>query len=269
MKIIEKKYTKHLLKDYYSHKLDRKVSIELLLPDSFSDNTKAYPLLVLNDGQDNKAMKLKKCVEQLVIKQQLPEIIIASVYAENRLHEYGVSLQPDYLGRGELAENYAAFITVELISYLQDNYPIAEGPHAIAGYSLGGLSAFDIAWNYPEIFNRVGVFSGALWWRSVNASSKKFDEKKHRIIHHVVKQTKIKPEIKCWFQAGTKDELSDRNNNGVIDAIDDTLDLMHELKRKGFHPLEDIEYLEIKDGEHNHQTWSKAMPYFLKWAFKD
>lgn len=260
-------YKRLLLKDYYSHQLDRKVSIEILIPESAGFFEKKYPLLILNDGQDNKALKLKKIIQQMVRKQQIPEIIIVSVFASNRLHEYGVSGHPDYKGRGEIAEAYASFIVIELLSYLRDNYPVAEGPHAFAGYSLGGLSAFDIAWNYPDHFNRVGVFSGALWWRSVDASSKRFDETKHRIIHQVVRKTKDKANLKFWFQAGTKDETNDRNNNGIIDAIDDTLDLINELNKKGFKSFIDIEYMEVIDGEHNQTTWSKAMPYFLKWAF--
>ena len=58
------------------------------------------------------------------------------------------------------------------------------------------------------------------------------------------------------------DETHDRNNNGIIDSIDDALDLMAELKQKGY---TDIEYLELADGKHDIPTWGRAMPVFLKW----
>ena len=76
-----------------------------------------------------------------------------------------------------------------------------------------------------------------------------------------------KPDLKFWFQTGTDDERSDRNKNGVIDSIDDTLDLIAELTKKGYRPFYDVHYLEMKDGKHNTGTWAEAMPHFLKWAF--
>jgi hypothetical protein len=62
------------------------------------------------------------------------------------------------------------------------------------------------------------------------------------------------------------DEKSDRNNNGIIDSIDDALDLMMELKRKGY-PAESIKYLELPDGKHDVPTWANALPVFLQWGW--
>ena len=64
----------------------------------------------------------------------------------------------------------------------------------------------------------------------------------------------------------------DRNNNGIIDSIDDTTDLIDELVKKGYHRdtdghRRDIRYVEIKGGKHNQDTWSAIMPDFLTWAF--
>jgi hypothetical protein len=86
-------------------------------------------------------------------------------------------------------------------------------------------------------------------------------------MHNQIKDAQSKPGLKFWFQTGTKDENSDRNKNGVIDSIDDTLDLIAELTKKGYRPLHDIVYFEMKGGEHNQHTWAQAMPQFLKWAF--
>ena len=73
------------------------------------------------------------------------------------------------------------------------------------------------------------------------------------------------PGQRYWLQAGTLDEDEDRNHNGVIDAIDDTLDLIRELKRKGTHDV-DVHYLEVEGGRHDTQTWGQVMPDFLRWA---
>ena len=66
---------------------------------------------------------------------------------------------------------------------------------------------------------------------------------------------------------GTHDETSDRNNNGIIDSIDDTLDLIRELEAKGYQRKTDIEYLELADGRHDVPTWGRAMPAFLQWGW--
>ena len=64
----------------------------------------------------------------------------------------------------------------------------------------------------------------------------------------------------------TLDETADRNNNGIIDSIDDTLALIEELKKKGYEE-KDIFYLELKDGKHDVTTWGRAFPEFLKWGW--
>jgi hypothetical protein len=63
------------------------------------------------------------------------------------------------------------------------------------------------------------------------------------------------------------DETKDRNQNGIIDSIDDTRDLINELVSKGYNPESDIYYLEMPDGKHDVPTWGRAMPVFLRWAF--
>lgn len=73
--------------------------------------------------------------------------------------------------------------------------------------------------------------------------------------------------MKFWFQCGTLDETADRNQNGVIDAIDDTLDVIKELQEKGYSYPVDITYVQVEGGKHDLQTWAMVFPQFLEWAF--
>ena len=183
------------------------------------------------------------------------------------MQEYGVASEKDFAGRGGKAEAYTNFVLKELLPFLWGRYMIDKKQQVIAGFSLGALSAMDIAWNNAHFFKKVGAFSGSFWWRRVDSASKDFDEKKHRIMHSQIREAEVKPALKFWFQTGTKDEPFDRNGNGVIDSIDDTLDLIAELAKKGYRPFHDIVYHEISNGEHNQHTWTQAMPHFLKWGF--
>lgn len=72
--------------------------------------------------------------------------------------------------------------------------------------------------------------------------------------------------LRLWFEAGTKDETDDRDGNGVIDAIQDTTELIDELVRRDFVRGPDLVYREVKDGRHHESTWAQALPEFLAWA---
>jgi enterochelin esterase-like enzyme len=140
---------------------------------------------------------------------------------------------------------------------------------AFAGFSLGGLSALDISWRQHHMFNLCGIFSGSLWWRTLDKDDPDYQDEQHRIMHNQIRDGSFKPGMKFYFECGTEDEAADRNGNGIIDSIDDTKDLIITLAEKGYDPQSDIHYHEIKGGRHDIDTWSLAMPVFLKWAFGD
>ena len=253
----------------HSNLLGREVIVHVLLPPADADAALTYPLLVLNDGQDMEALRVKETVSELAASGKIKNIIVAGVVAGDRLQEYGVAAQRDYLKRGRAAKAYTRYIVTELIPYLHYKYPIdpTSDRTTMAGCSMGGLSALDLAWNHPEIFHQVGVFSGAFWWRKRDSKSRFYSDHRDRLMHRQVRNGKKKEGLKFWFQTGTLDEHNDRNQNGIIDSIDDTLDLIVELAKKGYRPFYEIAYHEIPGGRHNLETWADAMPAFLKWAF--
>ncbi len=257
------------LRHFPSNSLDREVEIDIYLPPDYKYNgSKVYPLLLLNDGQDLPRMHFDIILERLYFEHKIPHIIVIGIHANaERIREYGTVKQADYKGRGDKAWQYGKFVTEELIPYLQKQFKVSDTPEniAFAGFSLGALSAFDIAWANPQLFGNIGVFSGALWWRS--AAVNPYNPDADRIMHDIVLTSHQVPEAQYyWFQCGTKDEDEDRNHNGIIDAIDDTLDLIRALKYRNINEVQ-IRYLEIEDGEHEPITWGKAMPDFLAWAF--
>ena len=173
------------------------------------------------------------------------------------------------MGRGGKAKDYTKFGMEEFIPFLRKEFKVSKKGEdwVYCGMSLGGLSAFDIVYNNPESFGRVGVFSGSFWWRK-KAYEKKDLADRSRIILDVITKKAYSPHLKFWFQCGTEDEIADRNNNGVIDSIDDTLDVIKELKAKGYSSPGAIKYVEIKGGKHNLPTWGLVFPKFIEWAFK-
>ena len=77
----------------------------------------------------------------------------------------------------------------------------------------------------------------------------------------------VYPQLKFFLTTGSLDETHDRNKNGIIDSIDDTLALINELEALGYKNDKDICYLNYEDGRHDITTWARAMPEFLKWGW--
>jgi enterochelin esterase-like enzyme len=244
-----------------SEELQRAVRLDLYRHGRPVDAT-PYHLLCVNDGQDLARMPLRQWLKSL--PREFPLLVVGIHAAEERMAEYGAVDQPDYEGRGARAGAYEAFVLQELLPYLERRYRISSvGSHrAFVGFSLGGLSAFDLVWRNPQRFARVGVFSGSFWWRSTPFREDRPDA--DRIIHDTVERDPRRPGLRFWFQAGTADETDDRNGNGIIDAIDDTLQLITLLKLKGYTP-DDIHYEEVEGGTHHPDTWAGAFPHFLNW----
>jgi enterochelin esterase-like enzyme len=248
--------------------LNRAVHLTIILPPHYVPTGPLLPVLYLNDGQDIPRLNLPHILDSLYAQQAIRPFVLVAMHANaDRIQEYGTAARADYMKRGSKAASYTDFVLTELMPYIQQHYRVSTDPAqtAIAGFSLGGLSAFDIGFHHPERFSRVGVFSGSFWWRSKKFSNA-YDDDTDRIMHSLVRASPTKPQVRFWLQTGTHDETSDRNNNGIIDSIDDTLDIINELKKKGL-SSEDIRYVEVPGGEHNQRTWAEVMPDFLTWAF--
>ncbi|CAH0995040.1 putative protein YbbA [Emticicia aquatica] len=247
--------------------LNRTVVYDIILPPKYHDLNENLKVLYMNDGQDLEQLKIEQILNNLYLHNLIqPFVFIGIRTNENRLKEYGTKAMPDYKNRGNLAHAYNDFVVNELFTEIVSTYKVSslKEDNYFCGFSLGGLSAIDIVWSNADKFSKVGVFSGSFWWRK-KAYEDGYDDHNDRIMHVLIRNGKFNVGQKFWFECGTNDETDDRNGNGIIDSIDDTLDLIKELENKGYRSKSDIEYVEMVGGEHNQKTWSEAMPIFLKW----
>ena len=247
--------------------LGRDVEVSILLPPA-SAATVPYPVLYLNDGQDLERLGLQATLDTLYNRNAIrPFVLVAPHANEQRVQEYGTAASADFNGRGSLAGAYSEFVLHELLPFAQAKYHASADPAeaVMAGFSLGGLSAFDLVWHHPDHFTRAGVFSGSFWWRqrAVGAGYTPAD----RIMHGLVRVGQLHPKHRFWLQTGTLDERGDRNENGVIDSIEDCLDLIEELQKAGLDAQQALRYVQVEGGHHHPDTWGRVMPDFLIWAF--
>ena len=251
-----------------SNFLGRDVELSIVLPPAGHETAAPYPVLYLNDGQDFERLNLHATLDELYARQAVrPFVLVAPHANELRVQEYGTAAHADFNGRGSRAGAYTQFVLHEMMPFAQTNYQAAAGPEAavMAGFSLGGLSAFDIVWHHPEAFARAGAFSGSFWWRhrALGAGYTPAD----RIMHGLVRARRPHPTHRFWLQTGTLDERGDRNENGVIDSIEDCLDLVAELVKAGLDAQHALRYVQVEGGHHHPDTWGRVMPDFLVWAF--
>lgn len=255
---------------FFSENLGRLVQFRFVAPSNYWLAKDSFKILLMNDGQDYNPMNLEQTLSTFFAAKEItPFVYVGLSCNENRIKEYGTASSADFKGRGGQALKYSKFIVEEFIPFLKKEFKVShKGKDWVyCGMSLGGLSAFDIAYNHPTYFSKVGVFSGSFWWRKkAYVKGDKLD--RSRIVLDIIKNRTYVPGQKFWFQCGTADETADRNNNGVIDAIDDTKEVIKELEKKGYSYPSDITYLEIKDGKHDLPTWGAAFPDFLRWAFQ-
>jgi enterochelin esterase-like enzyme len=246
--------------------LDRDVLIDIYSPPIRSEREPTN-LLIINDGQDLPKFHFDQILAELYEQKEIEPIFCVGIHCSaDRKMEYGTASLLDYKGRGAKARLHQQFVLNELIPYIIENRGNNFKEKAYAGFSLGGLSAIDTVWHYPEYFSKAAVFSGSLWWRSKDLHHG-YNEHTDRIMHKLIRQGPYKPGLKFYFTTGSLDEKMDRNNNGIIDSIDDTLCLVEELEKKGYNNEDDIHYINYEDGKHDVKTWGRAMPAFLKWGW--
>jgi enterochelin esterase-like enzyme len=250
----------------YSRHLQRHVKLTILNT-PVPDQKNLYNLLLLNDGQDFNQLRVQHIVDSLYNKKLIKPLVVVAIHKGNRMQEFGVAGFPDYKNNGSDAQKYSSFIDNELYPFVKKRSGVRKfASVTIAGYSFGGLSAFDIAWNHADKINKVGVFSGSFWYRNKDAAAKDYSDDKNRIMLNVIRSSRKKPHLQYWFYAGGNEEDGDRDKDGVIDVVDDTKDLINIVKSKNVSSPDDIVYKEIKEGKHDYTSWSQVFPEFLLWA---
>jgi enterochelin esterase-like enzyme len=278
------------------------IKVAIYLPPGYERAAAAgrrYPVLYMNDGQDAPAVGLQSTLEEFYRDDAIePVIVVAIDTLADRVGAYGLSdratsrsvVGGSRIGPiGARAQDYSAWVATQLVPYVDAHYRTRKSPQerTILGWSLGALNAFNLAWQYPDVFGRVGAFSPSFWLAADRTSADTIQ--KTRLAQGIVDRSRKRAGLKLWFSVGTAEETSDRNGDGVIDAIEDAQELIEGyraadgfqargLKQLGYSidpdyaqdPSRhaDVVLLLLKDGQHNQASWKKMLPPFLLWAYR-
>ena len=247
-----------------SRQLGREVRLTVLLPPGYRLHLlRRYPLVLVHDGQDFDALDLERRLGRALAEQRVTPRIVVGIHAdERRLREYGTSGQPDHAGRGDLADAHRRFVTRELLPFLDGKYRLRRDrrDRAIAGFSLGALGAFDVAWHHEQLFGELACFSASFWWRSTPFDPQRPDA--DRIAVDRIRRAHRAADLRYTFVVGSAEEESDRNGNGIVDVIDDTLDVIAALRDRGVSGA-GLRYRLLEGGRHDQATWGPALVDWL------
>lgn len=145
--------------------------IAALLPHDYHNTDKRYPVLYLQDGQnlyDDYAPYGSWGVDKrlaLLSELGMGDIIIISIdhAQEQRIAEYTPSFQTK-LGHGD-GKKYVRFLADTLKPYIDKHFrTLADPPNTgIGGSSMGGLVSIYAGLMYPEVYDKLMIFSPSLW----------------------------------------------------------------------------------------------------------
>ena len=136
----------------HSTYLERDVLIDIYLPPVRSDS-ESVSLLIINDGQDLPKFHFDQMLAELYEQKEIEPVLCVGIHCSaERKMEYGTANVLDYKGRGAKARLHQQFVLNELIPYIIEYFGNNFKEKAYAGFSLGGLSAIDTVWHYPEYF---------------------------------------------------------------------------------------------------------------------
>src|SRR5436190_10449641 len=131
--------------EIYSRHLQRHVKLTIISTPMPEDKGELN-LLLLNDGQDMGQLRVRDIMDSLYKKKLIKPLLVVGIHAGERMKEYGVAGMPDFMNRGDKAGNYDEFVNDELYFFAKKKAGVRKfSSIVIAGCSLGGLSAFDIA----------------------------------------------------------------------------------------------------------------------------
>lgn len=275
-----------------------KIKVAIYLPPGYGSTNHRYPVLYANDGQDMAAVGLQSTLAQLYREHAIePVIVVAIDMLTDRASGYGLSdratahslVGGSVIGPiGTRAQDYSAWVAGALVPYVDAHYRTRQSARerTMLGWSLGALNAFNLGWQYPEVFGRVGAFSPSFWLAADRTSATTVQHT--RLAQAMVDRGGKRVGLKMWFAVGTAEETKDRDGDGINDTVDDVQDLLEGyrevggfhvrgLKQLGYsidmdyatHPSRsaDASLFLLQGGVHNQASWKQMLPPFLLWAY--
>jgi enterochelin esterase family protein len=249
------KITKHVWKstvfpntvrDYWVYvpaQYDPKVPAKVMV---FQDGVRFY-------AGDKGQFRVPTVLDNLIHKKELPVVIAIFIDPGSSDLKGGKNGTPDFKNRSfeydTLSDQYAKFLEQEILPAVAKDYNLSKRAEdrAIAGISSGGICAFTVAWERPDLFSKVLSHVGS------------FTNIRGGHVYPDLVKKNAKKEIRVFMQGGAKDLDNKFGNwpkaNQAMAAA---------LKDQGY----DVRF-EFGTGAHNGKHGGAILPESLRWLWRE
>ncbi|MBL8795457.1 MAG: esterase family protein [Planctomycetia bacterium] len=225
----------------------------LYVPDQYKDSTPAC-VMVFQDGgsymNDKGQFRVPVVFDNLIHKQEMPVTIgiflnpgnIPAADANqkgrsNRSFEYDT-----------LSDQYARFLEKEILPEVAKTYKLRTdaGSRAIGGISSGGICAFTVAWERPDLFSKVLSHVGS--FTNIRGGD---------VYPGMIRKTEKKP-IRVFLQDGS----------GDLDNLHGNWPLANQQMAAALKFMKYDYQFVYGDGGHNGKHGGAILPESLKWLWR-
>ena len=224
------------------------------IPDQYRSDQPAG-VMVFQDGQqfvgvgEKDAYRVPTVFDNLIAKHEMPIMIgifidpgVVPPTKEGQEPRRNRSFEYDSLG-----DEYAKFLSTEILPEVGKDYKLSRDPdrRAIAGISSGGICAFTVAWQRPDVFGK--VLSNVGSFTNIRGGD---------VYPELIRKTERKP-IRVFLQDGSGD-LNNQFGNWPLA----NLQMAAALKFAGY----DYRF-EFGDGGHTPKQGAAILPDALRWLW--
>ena len=225
--------------------------LRVYLPPGYARGTQRYPVLYMFDGQNlfDAATSyagewgVDEALDRLSRGEGLDVIVVGIDHGNAlRIHELIPYTNPRFLPNAGVG--FIDDVVHAIKPFIDANYRTLpdRGHTAIAGSSLGGLSADYAIHRYPQVFSMAGVFSPSYW-----VSDEAFA---------VAGRTRLPAGSRVYLFMGGKEGPES------VRAVEDMARLLR------MHPgAAEVRLRVVPEAEHNEASWREAFPGAVRWLF--
>ncbi|NDK55328.1 alpha/beta hydrolase-fold protein [Pontibacter fetidus] len=221
------------------------------LPEGYQQSKgKKYPVLYMHDGQNivdpatssfGVDWHLDETADSLIKAKAIKPIVIVGIY--------NTSDRSDEYTPGPKGTAYMDFVVNTVKPFIDKTYRTKKGRKhtAIGGSSAGGIMAFMLAWEYPEVFSKAICMSPAFKIQHID------------YVDDVMNYSGKKKKVFLYIDNGGI-ELEERLQPGIDD-------MLQALKAKGYKENKDFVWVKAPQDKHSEAAWARRMPLALKLIF--
>jgi predicted alpha/beta superfamily hydrolase len=250
-------------------------TVHVMLPRSYSDCSKRYPVVYMNDGQttfwpggaQGQSWRVAESLDVLYQARAIPEVVVVAIVPKDREFEY--SHTPAVPGRACCgADRYTAYVADHVKRFIDSNYRTKPERQStsIIGSSRGGLSAFFVATRRPAVFGQAGCLSPSFWvgldpvFGGALPGGSLADSALIKPIDATLRNKAQRPRL--WIDWGLRrvggdaiEEAATRRGREMVALLKSTY---------GYAEPQELVWYEDPQGIHDENSWARRFPEVLK-----